>query len=84
MPELPPPRRVTLRLPVDLAEWLNGFAEISHRTVDDVVRQLVEIERARVEANWERRAPESEENRNTAMHRPSPPSADDLQKGPHR
>lgn len=58
MPELPPPRRVTLRLPVDLADWLHGFAEISHRSVDDVVRPLIEAERARVTANWDRPEPE--------------------------
>ncbi|WP_380282635.1 hypothetical protein [Kitasatospora purpeofusca] len=58
MPEHPPSHRVTLRLPTELAEWLNCFAEISHRSVDDVVRRLVEAERARVEANWERRGPE--------------------------
>ncbi|MFF8772549.1 hypothetical protein [Kitasatospora sp. NPDC015120] len=58
MPEVPPPRRLVVRLPADLADWLTGFAEVSHRTVDDVIRPLVEAERARVEANWGRRAPE--------------------------
>jgi hypothetical protein len=53
MPEPAATRRVTLQLPTDLVDWLRGFAEISHRTVDDVVRPLVEAERARVEANWD-------------------------------
>ncbi|MFE6866692.1 hypothetical protein ACFVFS_09055 [Kitasatospora sp. NPDC057692] len=57
MPELPPRRRVVLHLPVDLADWLQGFAEISHRSVDDVVRPLVEAEKARVDANRHRREP---------------------------
>ncbi|MFD7640815.1 hypothetical protein ACFV4P_09180 [Kitasatospora sp. NPDC059795] len=47
-------RRVQVELPTELAEWLQGFAEISHRTVTDVVRGLVEEERRRVEANWSR------------------------------
>jgi hypothetical protein len=53
MPEQPPTRRLTLQLPADLVDWLQGFAEISHRTVEDVVRPLVEAERTRVEENWE-------------------------------
>ncbi|MFB7470166.1 hypothetical protein [Kitasatospora sp. NPDC056184] len=57
MPELPPQRRIVLHLPVDLADWLQGFAEISHRSVDDVVRPLVEAEKVRVDANWHRREP---------------------------
>ncbi|MFF2847310.1 hypothetical protein ACFVT5_13335 [Streptomyces sp. NPDC058001] len=52
-PPVPPGfRRLTVELPTDLVEWLWAFAEISHRTVDDVVRPLVEEEKARVEANW--------------------------------
>ncbi|MEY9874565.1 hypothetical protein ABH931_004065 [Streptacidiphilus sp. MAP12-33] len=50
----PTKRPLTLRLPADLVEWLQEFAEISHRTVEDVVRPLVEAERARVEENWDR------------------------------
>ncbi|WP_280716680.1 hypothetical protein [Kitasatospora sp. MAP5-34] len=40
-------RRITLELPTDLVEWLRDFAEISHRTVEDVVRPLIEAEQAR-------------------------------------
>ncbi|MFF2951226.1 hypothetical protein ACFVVU_07740 [Kitasatospora sp. NPDC057965] len=58
MRERPATRRVTVHLPTDLAEWLHCFAEISHQTDDDVVRRLVEAERARVEANWEQPGPE--------------------------
>ncbi|MFD8477816.1 hypothetical protein [Kitasatospora sp. NPDC059673] len=47
-------RRVQVDLPVELAEWLQNFAELSHRTATDVVRGLVELERQRVEANWSR------------------------------
>ncbi|MFJ5921425.1 hypothetical protein ACIQF6_02335 [Kitasatospora sp. NPDC092948] len=47
-------RRVQVDLPLELAEWLQGFAELSHRTVTDVVRRLVEEERRRVAANWSR------------------------------
>ncbi|MFF2624777.1 hypothetical protein ACFVUN_03280 [Kitasatospora griseola] len=50
----PGERRVQLDLPVDLAEWLQNFAELSHRTATDVVRTLLEAERRRVQANWER------------------------------
>ncbi|MCM2389005.1 hypothetical protein [Streptomyces albipurpureus] len=42
-------RRVTVELPVDLAAWLADFAELSHRTVDDVVRQLIETEKGRMD-----------------------------------
>ncbi|SEM03750.1 hypothetical protein [Streptacidiphilus jiangxiensis] len=52
MPEQPPIRRIALHLPADLVDWLQGFAEISHRTVEDVVRPLIEAERTRVEENW--------------------------------
>ncbi|WP_406472414.1 hypothetical protein [Streptomyces sp. NBC_01615] len=45
--------RLTLELPAELVEWIAGFAEISHRTVEDVVRPLIEEERARVEAGWD-------------------------------
>ncbi|MFJ6567955.1 hypothetical protein ACIQNU_11055 [Streptomyces sp. NPDC091292] len=52
-PPVPPGfRRLPLELPADLVDWLTEFAAISHRTVDDVVRPLVEAERVRVEANW--------------------------------
>jgi len=50
----PGERRVQVDLPVELAEWLQGFAELSHRTVTDLVRGLVEEERRRVAANWSR------------------------------
>jgi hypothetical protein len=53
VPDRPATRRVTLTLPAELADWLGDFAEISHRTVDDVVRPLIEAERARIEANWD-------------------------------
>jgi hypothetical protein len=53
MADPPTTRRLTLQLPADLVGWLQGFAEISHRTVEDVVRPLIEAEKARVEANWE-------------------------------
>jgi hypothetical protein len=49
----PATRRLTLQLPAELTEWLQGFAEISHRTVEDVVRPLIEAERARIEASWQ-------------------------------
>ncbi|KDN82039.1 hypothetical protein [Kitasatospora cheerisanensis] len=48
----PGERRVQVDLPVELAEWLQGFAELSHRSVAAVVRGLLEEERRRVEANW--------------------------------
>ncbi|MFD8598569.1 hypothetical protein ACFV1L_26550 [Kitasatospora sp. NPDC059646] len=48
-------RRVQLDLPVELAEWLQGFAELSHRSPAEVVRGLLEEERRRVEANWSSR-----------------------------
>jgi len=47
-------RRLTLELPAELVDWAWAFAEISHRTVEGVVRPLIEEERARVEANWDR------------------------------
>ncbi|MCO6004734.1 hypothetical protein NE236_07060 [Actinoallomurus purpureus] len=47
-------RRLTLELPAELVEWVWAFAEISHRTVEDVVRPLIEAEKARVTENWER------------------------------
>ncbi|MFI5528487.1 ribbon-helix-helix domain-containing protein [Kitasatospora sp. NPDC051853] len=53
MPQPPATRRITLHLPVDLADWLQGFAEISHRSVDEVIRASIEAEKARVEANWD-------------------------------
>ncbi len=43
----PGTRRLTLTLPTDLVDWLQGFAEISHQTVEDVLRPLIEAERAR-------------------------------------
>lgn len=46
-------RRLTLDLPAELVEWVWGFAEISHRSVEDVVRPLIEEEKARVEAGWD-------------------------------
>jgi hypothetical protein len=60
VPEPPATHRITLQLPADLAGWLRDFAEISHRTVEDVVRPLIEAERARVDANWDRASPGDE------------------------
>ncbi|GAB3961929.1 hypothetical protein GCM10029978_015780 [Actinoallomurus acanthiterrae] len=45
-------RRLTLELPAELVEWVWAYAEISHRTVEDVVRPLLEAEIARIAANW--------------------------------
>ncbi|RKN45592.1 hypothetical protein [Streptomyces hoynatensis] len=48
----PGTRRITVTLPASLAEWLSGYAELSHRTVDRVVRSLLEAEKARVDASF--------------------------------
>ncbi|MFB7615442.1 GNAT family N-acetyltransferase [Kitasatospora sp. NPDC056181] len=45
-------RRLTLQLPAELVDWVRAFAEISHRTVEDVVGPLIAAERARVDAGW--------------------------------
>ncbi|WP_327675034.1 hypothetical protein [Kitasatospora sp. NBC_00458] len=48
----PGTRRLTVDLDAGLVDWVRAFAELSHRTVEDVVGPLVAAERARVEARW--------------------------------
>ncbi|WP_405359079.1 hypothetical protein OG535_07610 [Kitasatospora sp. NBC_00085] len=42
--------RPTLRLPAELVDWVRTFAEISHRTVEEVVGPLIAAEQARADA----------------------------------
>jgi len=52
-PDEPSRRRLALSLPSDLVLWVQAAAEISHRTVDDVVSSLIGAERSRWEENWD-------------------------------
>ena len=46
-------RRLTVELPTDLVTWLREAAEISHRTPDTMVADLLERERERWDATWD-------------------------------
>jgi predicted transcriptional regulator len=43
---------MTVELPDDLHRWLREAAEISHRTVDTMVTDVLQRERQRWDANW--------------------------------
>jgi predicted transcriptional regulator len=44
-------RRLTVELPTELVAWLRETAEISHRTPDTMVADLLERQRERWEAD---------------------------------
>jgi hypothetical protein len=50
-PSAPRARRLTVELPRELYGWLQEAAEISHRTLDVMVTDLIERERERWDAN---------------------------------
>jgi len=52
-------RQLVVALPQDLYVWLLEAAEISHRTIDAMVKGLIERERERWDANWDPRNEES-------------------------
>ncbi|MFD5088449.1 hypothetical protein ACFWOG_38300 [Kitasatospora sp. NPDC058406] len=44
-------RRPVVESDAGLVEWVRAFAELSHRTVEDVVGSLPAAERSRIEAH---------------------------------